>query len=346
MSTGEIGLDRGLVAAPGEARSWLDRQLLRLIRDERDLRVVRFLALMSVVQIPLTIWIFAVADPAWWLMALVFVSGQMFTPPYILALHVSAHRPIFKTEFRFLQTFTVWVLGPLAGETPETYVAHHMGMHHPENNMENDLSSTLPYRRDRLTHFLHYFGRFMFAGAFELLAYMKARGRTKLFWRIIIGEGGFFLVVGALLFVRFEATMTVFVARMVLTRFLMMAGNWAQHAFVDPSDPENPYANSIVCLDSRYNRQCFNDGFHVGHHVRAHRHWSEMPDDFLRSQAHYAKADAVVFRGLDYGMVWLLLMLKQHERLAARMVRWPGDERSVSELADHLRSRLGPQPAA
>ena len=35
-------------------------------------------------------------------------------------------------------------------------------MHHVENNLPDDLSSTMRYQRDSFLHFLVYFGRFFF----------------------------------------------------------------------------------------------------------------------------------------------------------------------------------------
>lgn len=337
-----VELDPSLLAHPGKATSALDRWLLRFIRDERDLPVVRLLGSMSLVLIPLAVLTFSFEDVPWWLAVTMLVAAQLYTPPYILALHVSSHRPVFKTQYRWMQAFVVWVLGPLAGQSPETYRAHHMGMHHPENNLWDDLSCTLGYQRDRVSHFAHYFYRFAVFSLYDLGVYMWRRKRWKLLRQVLVGELGFYLVLAALMTVRLEATLIVFVARFVLTRFLMMAGNWAQHAFIDPSDPADPYKNSIVCIDTGYNRSCFNDGFHVGHHVKAHRHWAEMPQDFLSSLDEYARKDAVVFRGLDYGLVWLLLMLGRHESLVRRQVVWPGDTRSFDERVEALKSRLRP----
>lgn len=335
-------LDQRLLAHAGKAESPLDRWLMRFIRDERDLPVVRQWGLMTLVLVPLALATFSYTDVPWWLGLTMFVSAQILTPPYILALHVSSHRPVFRTEYRWMQTFAVWILGPLAGQSPETYRAHHMGMHHPENNMWDDLSCTLRYQRDRASHFAHYFYRFTAFVLVDLCKYMAQRQRWKLLRQILVGELGFYIVMAGLLVVRFEATMIVLVGRLLLTRFMMMAGNWVQHAFIDPTDPADPYRNSVVCIDTSYNRSCFNDGFHVGHHVKAHRHWSEMPQDFLDSLDEYAEKDAVVFRGVDYGMVWLLLMLGRHESLVRRQVVWPGDERSFEERVDALKARLRP----
>ena len=73
----------------------------------------------------------------------------------------------------------------------------------------------------------------------------------------------------------------------------MMAGNWGQHAFVDQETPENNYRNSLTCINSRYNKQAFNDGYHIGHHLRPGMHWTEMSVDFKANIEEYAKEKGI-----------------------------------------------------
>ena len=96
----------------------------------------------------------------------------------------------------------------------------------------------------------------------------------------------------------------------------MMAGNWAQHAFIDPGTPGNCYRNSITCINSGYNKKCWNDGYHIGHHLYPSLHWTEMPGEFLNNLEKYKMEDAIVFRKLDYFLIWLLLMTNSYTTLA------------------------------
>jgi hypothetical protein len=124
-------------------------------------------------------------------------------------------------------------------------------------------------------------------------------------------------------------------------RLLMMAGNWGQHAFVDASDPANAYKNSITCINSRYNRRAFNDGYHIYHHVKARAHWTELPAEFRDNLATYAREDAIVFEGIDFFMVWAYLMLGMWKTLAKHFVRIPGaPERTEAEVIAFLKSRV------
>src|SRR4029077_17212020 len=130
----------------------------------------------------------------------------------------------------------------------------------------------------------------------------------RLMLRCVIGELSFCLAAAALFFLSWRASLVVFVVPFVTARFAMMAGNWGQHAFVDEASPENNYRNSITCINSTYNRRCFNDGYHIGHHLKATRHWTELPDEFRANVPTYAREGAIVFSGLDFFAVWLCLM--------------------------------------
>ncbi|MEO1335710.1 MAG: fatty acid desaturase, partial [Myxococcota bacterium] len=280
-------------------------------------------------------WLFAAA---YWVVWMLGVLDR-----FILMLHCTSHRILFRREYRSFNRVIPWLLSPFFGETPETYFTHHMGMHHPENNMHADLSTTLPYQRDRISHWLHYFLTFFTRTAIDLTRYHFQKGNPKMARRTMFGELSFWFLVLGLMFVNWRATVVVFVVPLVLVRILMMAGNWAQHAFINPSDPENPYVNSITCINTRYNRRCFNDGYHIHHHVNARCHWTEYPAEFETNREIYGKHDAIVFDGVDFFEVWLMLMLKRYRALARRFVQLPGaPTRTEDEVIAFLKSRLVP----
>jgi hypothetical protein len=118
-----------------------------------------------------------------------------------------------------------------------------------------------------------------------------------------------------------------------------MAGNWGQHAFIDAGAPENCYRNSITCINSSYNRRCFNDGYHIGHHIKQTRHWTEMPKDFLDNVAKYDHEGAIVFDKIDFFGVWFCLMLGRYDWLAKRYVHLGEMRPSDDEIIGLLRTR-------
>lgn len=317
------------------------RWALGYIIDPRDLPFVTLIASASVVLCPAAAYLFVPGQFRWWLgLAYFAVLMLVFIDRYTLMLHNTSHRPLFKPEYRWLNHYVPAILGPFCGQSPYTYFGHHLGMHHPENNLREDLSSTMRYQRDRLDHWLRYFLRFFFLGAIELPMYLWRKKRDKLARRTLAGELGFMLCVAGLCWVNWQATLTVFVAPFVAMRFLMMAGNWGQHAFVDRERPGNPHVNSITCINTRYNRRCFNDGYHIGHHVKANRHWTEMPGDFIGTIDTYRSEGAIVFEGIDFFQVWLLLMLRRYDALARRYVHLGGEPKSREQIIALFKERL------
>ena len=224
------------------------------------------------------------------------------------------------------------------GQTPETYFYHHVTMHHPENNEPDDLSSTMKYQRDSVRGFLYYLGSFYITGVAELVLYFTHKKRNNYAVRVVLGEIIFFMLSIALCFYNLKASLTVFILPLLFIRFAMMAGNWAQHAFIDADSPANIYRNSITCINSFYNKQCFNDGYHIGHHLRPYLHWTEMPQDFKKNIHLYQLHNSIIFSGLDYFQIWLLLMTKNYKKLTAHFVKindWNDD----AEIIQFLKTR-------
>ena len=315
----------------------------RLVQDPRDVSMV-WLMLQCTVCAALGVSLYflripyLISVPVYWA---VLFGGLM--DRFTLMLHCTSHRVLFKPEYRFLNQVIPWVLAPFFGQTPNTYFAHHMGMHHREENLPDDLSSTMRFQRDRLDHWLRYYLRFLFIGLFELSIYFYRRKQWKLFNRVLVGEGIYWSSLWALAFVNPIATFAVFVFPLLAIRTLMMMGNWTQHSFVCQKEPENPYRASITCINTRYNRRCFNDGYHILHHVKPRCHWTEHPIEFERALPEYAKHDAIVFDGIDYFEIWLCLMFGRWSRLESRFVRLEGAPvRSKDEVVAFLRERVRP----
>jgi hypothetical protein len=324
---------------PEEKPGLVARFALRFIHDPRDLGFVRLSAILTATVIPTGVILFVPGYFRWWLAALHVALVTWFMGPFILMLHNTSHRRLFKAPYGWMNAWIPWLIGPFFGESPETYFAHHVGMHHPENNLATDLSSTMGYVRDSARDFARYFLRFFFFVLFDLCGYLAERRRRALLVRCLVGEFSFVALVCVLMFVDWRASLVVFVAPFLFTRFAMMAGNWAQHAFLDESAPENSYKNSITCINCGYNRRCFNDGYHIGHHLKQTRHWTEMPEDFRRNLSTYASEGALVFEGIDFFGIWFLLMLRRYDALARRVVQLGGARLSEAELIALLQKR-------
>lgn len=318
----------------------VERFFLRFIRDERDLPFVFLCLKIAGTIIPVSVALFFTTGIVWWVLVAAFVGLQVYLlGPFILMLHNTSHNVFFKREYTWANRLIPWGFCPFMGQSPDTYFSHHIGMHHAENNMGLDSSSTLPYQRDSMVDFLKYFGRFLFLGIIELIQYHRLKGKKSFLRKAVAGEMAFLLVCLALAWFNWKATVIVFVVPLIIVRFFMMAGNWAQHAFVDPRTPADNFRNSITCINSAYNRQCFNDGYHIGHHLKPHLHWTDMPGDFLKNADKYAANKALVFEGIDYNQIWAMLMLKRYDALADHLVNLNGMYGSKQEAVALMKER-------
>jgi hypothetical protein len=278
--------------------------------------------------------------PAWIPSALYLALWGWSAPPIILMLHCTMHRSFIRSP-KLLDKAHPFVM-PIFFGMPMGFREHHIGMHHVEDNMQEDLSSTLAYQRDSFWHFVLYFCRFFFLVGFELPAYLRRKRRYALARRAIVGElaqWGVVAVAFALFDWRFA--LTAFLLPLVLCRMSMMAGNWGQHAFINTSLANGGLSNAITCINTTYNKRCFNDGYHIGHHVKAKRHWAELPGDFIANKELYAQQGAIVFEGIDFFMVSVLLWCGRWDVLAKRFVRL-GPALSDAEVIAMLKARVQP----
>ncbi len=157
--------------------------------------------------------------------------------------------------------------------------------------------------------------------------------------RILAGEIAFYTMVIALCFVNFTATFFAFIFPLFVFRIVAMLGNWSQHSFVDAEDPENPYKNSGTCINHKYNHKCWNDGYHISHHIFPHLHWTEHPNHLIKNHQEYAENKALVFEDLDFLRVFILLMQKKYDRLADHVVNFNGTFKSKEEIVELLKAR-------
>jgi fatty acid desaturase len=207
--------------------------------------------------------------------------------------------------------------------------------------MGTDLSSTIRYQRDSFLNFLVYFGRFFFFSIIELPLYLWRKKRYAMAKRTVAGELLHQAIIVGVMFLNWRFGFVAFLLPYVTCRFMMMVGNWGQHAFVNTGRKNNGVANAITCINSTYNKRCFNDGYHIGHHLRANRHWTELPADFLANREMYAKEGALVFEGLDFFLVSALLWTGCWNTLAKRFVRL-GEPRTDAEVITMLKERVKP----
>ncbi len=331
-----------------DSYSFFDKIGLKLIRDKRDLPFIYTnikITLFMVVP-GLSLFFFPASNWLWWLVAAYYfyVNNLVFKGPFGLMLHCTSHRVFYKSKYNLLNKYLPWFISPFFGQTPETYASHHLGMHHVENNLEDDESSTMEYQRDSFKDFMRYFLNFLLKGVIDTVKYFDFRKRYKLRDRVIRGEVLFFAMCIGLSFVHWPATLIVFILPFFISRFIMMLGNFAQHSFVDFDDPGNNYKNSANCINTPYNKKCWNDGYHIDHHNNPSLHWTLYPVHFQEHLKEFAEHKALVFENLDFLRIWILLMKKDYKTLAKHVVNINGTFKSDEEAIELMKSRTAKMP--
>ena len=338
-----LGLINDPVYKQPEDFTLFEKGCLKYLNDKRDLPFAKLLVLIHLTVIPLGIILFTplLTGVYWWAGFLVwfFLAQVRLRGPFGLMLHNITHRRLFKKKYNFLNRYIIWFVCPFFGHTPETYFAHHVGMHHEENNMEEDASSTLPYQRDSIKDFLIYYIRFLFLGFKETFEYLFNKKKKKYYMRLTYGEMSFYAACVLLWFVNARADLWVLIIPFVLSRLVMMLGNWTQHAFVDPVHPENMYRNCYTCINTSYNVKCWNDGYHLMHHLRPGAHYTEMPVLFEASKDTLAKEQSLVFDGIHYLHLFYFLMTKKYDKIADHLVNINNSFSSPQEAIAVLKQR-------
>lgn len=304
--------------------SALDSFFIQFINDKRDLPFIYLCLQISFTMIPAFVILFTslLSGWIWWATTVVYLLVLLlyFMPSFTLMLHNTSHNEFFKKEYGFMNYYIPWVIGLLFGQSPKTYYGHHIGMHHSENNLPIDDSSTMKYQRDSFIDFMKYYWTFIFVGIINLVKYFTFRKMPSYRRMVIKGEAFYFLLMFALSFISVKAVLMLMFLPLMIIRFAMMAGNWGQHAFVDRRTPGSSFRNTITCINSPYNHKCFNDGYHIGHHLYPKQHWTDMPANFEEDIPLYVENRCIVFQKLDFFMVWVMLMLKKYDTLEANYV--------------------------
>ncbi len=338
----EFGIIHDPVFVKRDDYSAIDRFFISMIRDERDLPFVYLTLKITFIMLPVGLAMYFTSGWMFGVLALAYfvINNFVFKGPFGLMLHCTSHRKWFKAKYELLNNYLPWVIGPFFGQSPETYYSHHIHMHHAENNLPDDLSTTMFFQRDSIREWFRYFWVFFWQGASDLVQYFWSRGRKKLSRKVAIGEGVFILMAIGLSFVDFWATFMVFILPFLLSRIIMMMGNWTQHSFIDPSDPGNPFLNSITCINHKYNHKCWNDGYHISHHQRPHMHWTEHPVYFKKTIDQYVEHKALIFDGLDFLGVFFALMRGKYDFLADHLVNVNGMFKDKEEAIALMKRRV------
>jgi len=321
-----------------------------MLKDERDKPMLYLLLNIAQISFTSAFFVYYVNIQGWsaWARHLCGVAHVvtllvLFLERFMLMMHFSSHRTIFRNEA--LNSAIVWIYAPFFGVPNGVYKLHHVIMHHIENNHELDSTSTEPFQRDSWAHFLQYWARFVFGVWIELPLYCLQTKRWEWAQRLLAGLGSY-VITSVLLakYVNFTATFYVFNLTYIIAMSALAFGNWSQHIFINPEDSTSNFGLTYNCLDNGANKRTFNDGYHAIHHINARLHWSEIPEYFLNNKDKHLQGGALTFRGLDFFEVGMFTMTKQLRKVAEHYVHLGSEDTAptVEEVEAKLRKWLAP----
>lgn len=321
-----------------------------IMTDMRDMPMIHLLFNIAVLILPSAFFLFTVSFSGLnHLLGVAYIAMlAVFLPRFILCMHYSSHRFVFTKYGPILNNMQTYVLAPFFGIPSGMYYLHHVVMHHCEGNIfPEDWSSTMTYQRDNFLHFMHYWAKFFFTTYFYLPYYAIKKGRNDLALQSTLACMCYFLMVRTMLKYNTAATMYVFVLPQIITSFALMFGNWSQHMFLDPSSPESPWGCTFNAMNCEDNKNTFNDGYHIVHHVHSRLHWSEMPSNFMQNLSKYSEKDCIVIDGIGFFDVGIMVMMGRLDKLAEHVVQWGflgGKQRTIEETVAMMKERLVPMP--
>ncbi len=337
-----------LFELPPPIQKWCITHLLKG-QQEQNIYILLVMINILLTSLPMILGLYLLEGwlNGFWIAALgagyFYFHITTYARSFILALHYSTHTPIFNKKWRFLKHVNTSFLCALFGIPPWMYYAHHIAMHHSENNtMPYDLSSTMPYQRDSKWHHFLYMLRFAIAIWVELPYVLFRKQNYQVMARCIVGEGLFFTMIAILFFYRPIATTFVFLLPVAVISFALMQGNWKQHIFVDPDDPTNTYKSTFTCINTPTNAGNFNDGYHIEHHENPAMPWYRLPEYFHSKLPEYAKHDGFVFTGIGSMAVGRLVLNKDLDTLADHYLNVGQKQRTKAELIAEFKRRLVP----
>lgn len=316
---------------------------LPMLDDERDYIALEMLLNMTITVPPLMIlfWMY----PSH-LVGLVFLVWRLltFAPRFMLTLHVTSHRRLFKPKYWPLNYFAETFLAFFLGLPPGFYYIHHVMMHHVENNVfPSDISSTMPHQRDSWWGLLHYISKYFTHAVFYLPYYALKKKRYQLFAFHMCCWIGYFIGSAYVFTLYPVATLWTVPIPFIVLGFALMQGNYTQHVFVCPDDPFSNYRLTFNYVNHPDNQRTYNDGYHVDHHMNSRLHWSKVIDHFEQNIDKFADNDAFVFNEIDTQGVYRHVMNGTYSELYKHWVQLtPNKTRSPEEFEALCRHRLVP----
>ncbi len=137
-----------------------------IVRRRADVAFLTHILVLSIIGIPNFVLLFL--HFSWYRAIFQWVLISYLFGPFSILMHNHIHgRGILSKQWASIVAIFPYILGPMMGQTWNSFYYHHKH-HHMEENGPGDLSSTLRYQRDSAFHLACYLSRFVFWNWIEL----------------------------------------------------------------------------------------------------------------------------------------------------------------------------------
>jgi fatty acid desaturase len=300
----------------------------KVLQDPRDTPALRVMISLTLTAVPLFAIQLVLGKPRILLviafyLSLYGVKFQQFVRMFS-ASHLEAHRRHGYFSERYEKVFGRYFeffLGYLYGNAPELGRTAHVCLHHRENSGPDDTRNNMGFDRTSRIDFLWYLSDNIWTVlGLAPYAYFKARGDEKNRRRMLWGMARYYAYFAAVFIYDWRIGTLFVLVPLLCMNFINAVTAWVQHAFCDPDNPKDYFANTVTAIDEV---NFLNEGYHLCHHHRASLHWTEMPVHFERIRKRMREAGSLVFRDLNFlGLFLELTIFRRMDVLADKLVPW------------------------
>lgn len=233
---------------------------------------------------------------------------RFFAHHHVL-IHKEGHdkKGFFRGPWKAFDLANSFFAGLFYGTVARSYTMAHNKIHHRWHNDVDDVTTNVDLDRTLKASYVLFLPRFLWywTGLSPLVLFYK-RKEFGFFFDLLRGCS-FYYGMGALLcyLAGWQFFVAYFVFPLCESIAFLGAIGYLWHAFVEPTDTENQYVNSITILEGKDN--IWNEDYHVVHHHAPSVHWTNMPQHYEDNKQHYASCTATIFRDTEQGdlLYWM-----------------------------------------